>query len=95
MQSNNYTHTHTHTHGSCAPCPIKALARPPRAPQEEAPAGPPKHGKHDNKESYGKVQGDAGEGCHGIICGMPGGLVRIHYGGPPLEGDLRQEPGTA
>ena len=26
--------------GCCAPCPIKSLARPPRTPWEEAPAGP-------------------------------------------------------
>ena len=33
----------------------------------------------------------AGEGCHGIF-GIPEGLARRHDGGPPLEGDLRQEP---
>ena len=62
---NTHTHTHTHTH-----TPIKALARPPRSPWEEGPAGSPKHGKHGNEESYGKVQGSAGERRHGI-CGMP------------------------
>ena len=46
------------------------------------------------KESYGKVQGSAGEGHHGI-CGMPGGSARRHDGGPPVEGSLRQEPGVA
>ena len=79
--------------GNYAPCSITALARPPRALWEEAPAGSPKLGKHGNEESYGKVQGSAGEGCHGI-CAMPGGLVRRHDGEPLVEGDLMQEPGV-
>ena len=60
---------------------------------EEAPPISPKLGKHGNEESYGKVQGSAGEGRHGI-CGMPRVLARRHDGGPPVEGDLRQEPGV-
>ena len=31
---------------------------------------------------------------HGI-CGVPGGFARRHDGGPPVEGNLRQEPGIA
>ena len=45
------------------------------------------------EKSYGKVEGSAGERRHGI-CGMPGGLARRHDGGPPVEGNLRQEPGV-
>ena len=73
---------------------IKALARPPRTPWEDAPARSPNPRKYDNGESYGKVQGSAGEGRHGI-CGMPEGLARIHDGGPPVEGNLRHKPGVA
>ena len=29
------------------------------------------------------------------MCGMSGGLARRHDGGPPVAGDLRQEPGIA
>ena len=29
------------------------------------------------------------------ICRMPGGFARRHDGGPPVEGNLRQEPGVA
>ena len=43
----------------------------PRAPWVEAPARSPNPGKYGNEESYGKVQGSAGEERHGI-CGMPG-----------------------
>ena len=67
--------------GSCTPCPIKALARTPRATRKEAPARSPKLGKYGNEESYGKVQGSAGEGRHGI-CGMPGGLAKNTMEGP-------------
>ena len=74
--------------------PIKALARPPRTPWEEAPARSPNLGKCPNEKSFGKVQGSAGEGRHGI-CGVPGGFARRHDGGPPVEGNLRQEPGVA
>ena len=42
--------------------PIKALARPPRSPWEEAPARSPNPRKYDDEESYGKVQRRAGEG---------------------------------
>ena len=49
---------------------------------------------YDKHESYGKVQGSAGEGRHGI-CGMPEGLARRHDEGPPVERNLRQEPGVA
>ena len=66
--------------GSCTPCPIKALARPPRAPWEEAPARSPKLRKYSNGESYSKIQGSAGEGRHGI-CEMPGGLTKYTMGG--------------
>ena len=54
----------------------------------------PKPVKHGNKESYGKVQGSAGEGRRGI-CGIPRGFARRHDGGPPVEGDPRQKPGIA
>ena len=80
--------------GSCTSRPIKALARPPRTPWEEAPARSPNLGKCPNEKSFGKVQGSAGEGRHGI-CGVPGGFARRHDGGPPVEGNLRQEPGVA
>ena len=56
--------------------PIKALVRPPRTPWEEAPARSPNPRKCCNEESYGKVQGSAGEGRHGIW-GMPGGKVQF------------------
>ena len=45
---------------------------------EEAPAGPPKSGKYDQDEGNGKVEGNAWERHHIIICGMPGGLARRH-----------------
>ena len=80
--------------GSCISRPIKALTRPPRTLWEEAPSRSPNPRKYHNEESYGKVQGSVGEGRHGI-CGMPGGLARRHDGGPPVEGNLRQEPGDA
>ena len=57
--------------GSCTSRPIKALARPPRTPWEEAPARSPNPGKCTNEKSYGKAQGSAGEGRHGI-CGILG-----------------------
>ena len=79
--------------GSCAPCPITALTRLPRAPWEKAPAGSPKRTKYGNEESYSKVQGSAGEGRHGI-CGMPGDFARSHDGGLPVEGGLRRELGS-
>ena len=50
--------------------------------------------KCGDEESYGKVQGSAREGRHGI-CGMPGGFTRGHDGGPSVKGNLRQEPGVA
>ena len=40
-----------------------------------------------------KGQGSARKGCYGI-CGMSGGLARRHEGAPPVEGNLRQEPGV-
>ena len=48
----------------------------------------PKHttGKYGNYESYGKIQGSAGEGRHDVVCGLPGGIPRRHDGGPPVEG---------
>ena len=49
---------------------------------------------HTHTHTHGKVQGSAGEGRHGI-CGVPGGFARVHDGGPPVEGNLRQEPGVA
>ena len=79
---------------NCTSRPIKALARPPRTPWEEAPARSPNPGKYDNEESYGKVQGSAEEGHHGI-CRIPGDLARRHDGGPPVKGNFRQEPGVA
>ena len=80
--------------GSCTSRPITALVRPPRTPWEEPPARSPNPKKCGNEEIYGKVQGSAGEGRHGI-CLMPGGLVRRHERGPPVEGNLRQEPEVA
>ena len=80
--------------GSYPPCPIKALARPPRAPWEEAPVRPPKPGQHDGEESYGRVQGSVRKGCY-AICGISGVLARSHDGEPPMEGGFRQEPGIA
>ena len=53
-----------------------------------------KPSKYGKKERYGKIQGSAGERHHGVG-GMPGGLARRHDGGPPVEGDLRQEPRVA
>ena len=46
------------------------------------------------KRAMVRFKRSAGEGRHDI-CRMPGGLARRHYGGPPVEGDLRQEPGVA
>ena len=80
--------------GSCTLRPIKALARPPRTPWEEAPARYPNPRKCGDEESYGKVYGSAGEERHDI-CRMPGAFARRHDGGPPVEGNLRQEPGVA
>ena len=80
--------------GSCTSRSIKDLARPPRTPWEEAPARSPNPRKCGDEGSYGKVQGSAGEERQGI-CGMPGGFARIHDGGPPVQGDLRQESGVA
>ena len=77
-------------HGSCTSRPIKALARPLRTPWEEAPARSPDPGKCAIEESYGKVQGSAGGGRHGIS-GMPGGLASRRHGEPPVEGNLRQD----
>ena len=79
---------------SCTSCPIKALTRPIRAPLEKAPVRSPNPEKCSNEESYGKIQGSAGEARYGIGR-MPGGLARRHDGGSPVEGDCRQEPGVA
>ena len=80
--------------GSCTPRPIKAFARPPRTPWEKALASSSKRVKYGNEESYGKVQGSAGEGRHDI-CGMSEDLARRYNGGPPVEGNLRQDSGVA
>ena len=32
---------------------------------------------------------------HTTYIGVPGGFARRHDGGPPVEGNLRQEPGIA
>ena len=79
---------------SLSPCLIKALARPPRTPWGKAPARSPNPEKCGNEESYVKVQRSAGEGRRGT-CGIPGVLASRHDGGPPVEGNLRQEPGVA
>ena len=79
--------------GGCTSRPIKALARSPRTPWEEAPARSPNPRKCGYKESYVKVEGSAGKGCHGI-CRMPGVFARRHDGGPPVKGDLRQSLGS-
>ena len=57
------------------------------------PARSPNPRKCGDEESYGKVKGSAGEGRYGI-CGMPRGFGRRHDGGPPVERNLRQEPGV-
>ena len=80
--------------GSCTSRSTNVLARYPRTPWEEAPTRSPNPRKYDNEESYGKVQGSAIEERHDI-CRMPGGLARRHDGGPPVEGNLRQEPEVA
>ena len=80
--------------GSCTSRPVKALARPPRTPWEEAPVRSPNPRESTNEKSYGKFQGSAGEGRHGV-CRMPGVFARRHDGGSPVEGSLRQEPGVA
>ena len=80
--------------GSCTSRPTKALARPSRKPWEETPARSPNPRKCGDEGSYGKVQGSAGEGRRDI-CRMPGVFARRHNGGPPVEGNLRQEPGVA
>ena len=69
------------------------LSRPPGAPWEEVLARSPTFGKCGNEDSYGKVKGSGGEGRHDI-CRMPGIFARRHDGGPPVEGDLRQESGV-
>ena len=53
--------------GSCTSRLIKVLARPPPTPREEVPARSPNSRKYDNKESYGKVQGSAGEGAMAFV----------------------------
>ena len=73
---------------------MKALGCPSRTLWEEAPAKSPNPRKYGIEESYGKVQESAGEGRQDI-CGMPGGLAKRHDGEPPVEGNLRQEPGVA
>ena len=52
---------------SCAPCPIKALARPPRAPWEEAPAGSPKSGKHINERAMVRCRGAREKGAMAFV----------------------------
>ena len=49
--------------GGCAPCPIDALARPTRAPWEEAAVGPLVSGKQNSEESNGKVRGARKKGA--------------------------------
>ena len=66
---------------SCTPCPVKALACPSRASWEKAPARSPNSGKCGNEESYGKIQGGAEKGRHGI-CGMPGASQEDTMEGP-------------
>ena len=80
--------------GGSASSPIQALARPPRAPWEAAPAGPTKPPKQHNGVSNDKAQGGAVEGCQGI-CGRPGGLVRRHNGDLSVDEDNRQKPRIA
>ena len=43
----------------------------------KVPARSPNPGKCGNEESYGTIQGSAGEGRR-VICRMPGGLARSH-----------------
>ena len=42
--------------GGCTPCPIRALVRPPSAPWDQAPGGPPEPGKQYQEVSDGKVE---------------------------------------
>ena len=49
--------------GSCAPCPIKALARPLRAPWEEAPAGSPKLERTEIKRVMERFGGSREKGA--------------------------------
>ena len=63
--------------------------------REDAPGGFSRLGKYGNEESYGKVQGSAGEGRRGIYLWIVRGFARRHDGGLPVEGDLRHEPGVA
>ena len=79
--------------GSCTPRPIKARARPPRTPREEAPARSSNPGTYGNGESYGKIQGSTGKGRHGI-CEVPGGLARRHDGGPLWRETLGKSLGS-
>ena len=78
---------------SCTSRPIKALARPPHTPWEEAPSRSPNLRKYDNEESYGKVQGSAEEGCHGI-CGMPGVSQKGTMEGPLWRETLGRSLGS-
>ena len=66
--------------------------RPARSPNPRKCCDEESYGKGSG--SYGKVSGSAGEGRHGI-CRMPGVFARRHDGGPPVEGNLRQESGVA
>ena len=74
-------------------CLIKAFARPPRAPWEKNPEGPLKPGKHDNEESYSKVQGSAG-GKGLDICCMPGVSQEDTMEGPLWRGTLGRSLGS-
>ena len=53
--------------GTCTSRPIKALARPPRTPWEEAPARSPNPRKCGDEESYGKVQGAREKGAMAFV----------------------------
>ena len=60
---------------------------------------PPTHTQRDRNRagSRGYVQFDRcthARARHGI-CRMPGDFARRHGGGPPVEGNLRQESGMA
>ena len=82
--------------GVVSPCPIKALARLPRAPWEKkALAGPPKPGQYSNEERYGKVQGVADEKGAMAVVECLGISQEDTMEGPPVDGGLGQEPGIA
>ena len=79
--------------GSCTSRPIKALARLPLTPWEEAPARSPNPRKGGDEESYDKVEGSAGEGRHDI-CRMLGFSQEDTLEGPLWRENLGRSLGS-